>query len=69
MLLSCKHPNYTWPQTRKKRELATGIHRPSGTFVTCLSCGKEMYYDFERMCIVSDKELRKKAIDRVYGDV
>lgn len=37
----CRHRNITFPQTRNKY-----------TWVTCLSCGKELHYSWDRMEVV-----------------
>ena len=57
----CTHERTTFPQTRKRRELVTGIERPAGTFVQCLDCGAELAYSWQEMRILSDRERRKRA--------
>jgi len=45
VLFGCRHSRTTFPLTR------TVETRPasSGTFVTCLECGKEFNYDWQKM--------------------
>ena len=40
LVLGCRHQKYTFPRTNPR----TGC-----THVTCIDCGREFEYDFERM--------------------
>ena len=48
----CWHQRYSFPITVKKG-LRSRAAFPTGTYVVCLDCGKEMPYDWKRMKIVS----------------
>lgn len=41
-LFGCRHKRYSWPFTQRKNGKFI-------TYVSCLQCGKDMPYDFERM--------------------
>jgi hypothetical protein len=51
LLFGCTHSYYSFPITVKK-----GARRrasfPTGTYVVCLNCGKEMPYDWTQMKIL-----------------
>ena len=51
--LACSHKNYTFPQTIRDRN-RNGISLPR-TYVACLSCGKELPYDWEQMKVMKAK--------------
>lgn len=42
LLFGCKHANYTFPQTVRRKGVTE-------TTVSCLECGKTMPYDFEKL--------------------
>lgn len=43
LVFGCKHTNYTWPITTKKKD------GTKETTVSCLDCGKTMKYDFAKL--------------------
>ncbi len=52
VLFGCSHNRYSFPITVKKG-LRGRAAFPTGTYVVCLNCGKEMSYDWKQMKIVS----------------
>lgn len=52
-LTGCIHPKTCFPQTRLKRQNLSGLERPAGTYVQCLSCGAELPYSWEEMKIIT----------------
>ena len=58
VLFGCTHNRYSFPITLKKGVRSRAAF-PTGTYVVCLSCGKEMPYDWKQMKIV------RAAPDRV----
>jgi hypothetical protein len=52
VLFGCSHNRYSFPITVKKGKRARAAF-PTGTYVVCLNCGKEMPYDWKQMKIVS----------------
>jgi hypothetical protein len=52
-LFGCSHRNTTFPLTipRKNSGFQTPGAARSGTYVTCLDCGKELDYNWEEMRI------------------
>jgi hypothetical protein len=55
LLFGCRHPNYSFPITAKKRSTAPRIKAAhlTGTYVVCLKCGKEFPYDWQQMKILA----------------
>lgn len=47
--LGCSHPQYSWPITWRVK----GVRR---TTVSCLTCGKELNYSWERMEVVDARK-------------
>ena len=54
LLFGCTHNHYSFPITVKKRGRSRAAF-PTGTYVVCLDCGKEMSYDWKKMKIVHGK--------------
>ena len=51
MLFGCTHSRFSFPITIKKGARSRAAF-PTGTYVVCLDCGKEMAYDWKQMKIV-----------------
>jgi len=51
VLFGCTHGRISFPITIKKGARSRAGF-PSGTYVVCLDCGKEMPYDWKQMKIV-----------------
>jgi len=54
MLFGCTHNRYSFPITVKKGARSRAAF-PTGTYVVCLDCGKEMSYDWKKMRIIRSK--------------
>jgi hypothetical protein len=52
MFFGCTHGHISFPITIKKGARSRAAY-PTGTYVVCLDCGKEMPYDWKQMKIVS----------------
>jgi len=52
LLFGCTHGHISFPITIKKGARSRAAF-PTGTYVVCLDCGKEMPYDWKQMRIVS----------------
>ena len=52
VLFGCTHSNISFPITIKKGVRSRAAF-PTGTYVVCLDCGREMPYDWKQMKIVS----------------
>ena len=50
-LFGCLHSHYSFPITVKKGNRSRAAF-PTGTYVVCLDCGREMPYDWKQMKIV-----------------
>jgi RNase P subunit RPR2 len=51
ILFGCTHNHYSFPITVKKSVRSRAAF-PTGTYVVCLDCGKEMSYDWKKMKII-----------------
>jgi hypothetical protein len=51
LLFGCTHGRISFPLTIKKGVRSRAAF-PTGTYVVCLDCGKEMPYDWKQMKIV-----------------
>lgn len=61
LLFGCWHANCSFPLTPRKGG-ARRQHPASqltGTYVTCLDCGREFPYDWQRMRVVSRREQKR----------
>jgi predicted transcriptional regulator len=53
ILFGCSHTNYSFPQTVKSGQRRSEAASVTGTYVVCLSCGKEFPYDWRNMKVVA----------------
>lgn len=54
MVFGCSHKNLSFPITvrgARSRNMAASV---TGTYVVCLSCGREFAYDWNQMRVVRD---------------
>ena len=56
-LFGCTHSRISFPITIKKGARSRAAF-PTGTYVVCLDCGKEMSYDWKQMKIVNGTPAR-----------
>ena len=56
LLFGCSHSNYSFPQTVKPGHARPAAAATTGTYVVCLSCGKEFPYDWRSMKVVSPSQ-------------
>jgi RNase P subunit RPR2 len=68
MLFGCCHRRLSFPLTAKNRRSSTAA-KPTGTYVVCLSCGKEFPYDWQRMRVVSSAEEVSDSLPEPAGAV
>ena len=50
----CWHQHYSFPITIKKGKRSRAAF-PTGMYVVCLDCGKELPYDWQQMKVVSGR--------------
>lgn len=53
----CWHQHYSFPITMKNGQRSRAAF-PTGTYVVCLDCGKELPYDWKQMKIVTVQSKR-----------
>lgn len=51
LFFGCLHTRYSFPLTVKSGQRSRAAF-PTGTYVVCLNCGKEMPYDWKEMRII-----------------
>ncbi len=57
-LFGCWHTNYSFPITMPAGARRGYAAVPTGTYVVCLDCGKELPYDWHEMKVLADSENR-----------
>lgn len=57
VLFGCTHSHISFPITIKKGARSRAAF-PTGTYVVCLDCGREMPYDWKQMKIVRGRPER-----------
>ena len=60
-LFGCRHSRYSFPRTVR------GASRPkaamlTGTYVTCLECGREFAYDWQAMKVIRSPERHRARL-------
>ena len=58
LLFGCTHRRYTFPMTAKPGHARPDVASVTGTWVSCLDCGKEFAYDWQQMKVVSAQPAR-----------
>lgn len=61
LLFGCTHQRYTFPMTAKPGQPRPEVASVTGTWVSCLDCGKEFAYDWKQMKVVSAAPERVSA--------
>lgn len=61
LLFGCTHRRYTFPMTAKPGHARPEVATVTGTWVSCLECGKEFAYDWKQMRVVSAPPVRSMA--------
>jgi hypothetical protein len=54
VLFGCSHKNFSFPITKKPGQRLSAAASVTGTYVTCLDCGKEFAYDWQEMKVIED---------------
>lgn len=54
-MFGCRHPRYSFPMTIRAGSLRAKPGARTGTYVTCLDCGREFNYDWQKMHIATSK--------------
>ena len=60
-LFGCWHLHYSFPITMRAGSRRTYATFPTGTYVVCLECGKELRYDWDEMKVVSHLDHRNRT--------
>ncbi len=62
VLFGCSHKNFSFPITKKPGQRLSAAASVTGTYVTCLDCGKEFAYDWHEMKIIESNPKKDKAL-------
>lgn len=60
-LFGCWHSRYSFPITVRASS-RRGVAGPTGTYVVCLDCGKELPYNWQEMKVVSPDEASRTRV-------
>jgi hypothetical protein len=65
LVFGCRHSRYSFPVTVRK-----GTRRPqaaalTGTYVACLSCGREFPYDWQEMKVITSSSEKREYVAAV----
>jgi len=58
---SCGNKNLSFPITKKPGQRLLPAAQLTGTYVACLDCGREMPYDWNKMKVLTNREVKKHA--------
>ncbi len=62
VLFGCHHKNYSFPITKKPGQRLSQAASVTGTYVTCLDCGKEFAYDWREMKVLESMPKQFKGV-------
>jgi RNase P subunit RPR2 len=54
-MFGCRHARYSFPLTVRAGVRRDSAVRRTGTYVTCLDCGREFRYDWQQMKIMKSQ--------------
>ncbi|HET7872548.1 MAG TPA: hypothetical protein VFL42_08560 [Terriglobales bacterium] len=72
VLFGCTHKRFSFPITKRPGQRQSDAASLTGTYVSCLDCGKEFPYDWKEMKIVhritsQEKHVAAKAAESYAG--
>jgi hypothetical protein len=68
VLFGCSHKNLSFPITKRPGQRRSPAASLTGTYVACLSCGKEFPFDWHEMRVVDAKAFFDRDTGRIgYG--
>jgi hypothetical protein len=62
VLFGCHHKNFSFPITKKAGQRLSPAASITGTYVSCLDCGKEFAYDWQEMKVIELVPKRFKGV-------
>ena len=54
-IFGCHHPRYSFPVTLRGSARRPQAGALTGTYVTCLECGREFPYDWQEMRVITSR--------------
>ena len=63
ILFGCTHPKLTFPITSRPGQRRSEAAAVTGTYVTCLDCGKELPYDWNQMKVISARSYSQQPTE------
>jgi hypothetical protein len=61
-LFGCRHSRYSFPMTVRGSARRPQAATLTGTYVSCLDCGKELPYDWQEMKVISSPERHREHL-------
>ncbi len=61
-VFGCRHSRYSFPVTIRKAARRPQAAALTGTYVTCLDCGKEFPYDWQEMKVITSSAERRAYV-------
>ena len=58
----CSHERLSFPLTVRQRSRRSAAASITGTYVTCLDCGKELAYDWKEMKVLRSSKDNRRAL-------
>jgi len=58
-IFGCAHTHYSFPRTVRPGVRRSAAAMPTGTYVVCLDCSRELPYDWNEMKVLSPSQARK----------
>ena len=61
ILFGCTHKHFSFPITKRRGQRLSEAASLTGTYVSCLDCGKEFPYDWQEMRIIERLPSERKS--------
>ncbi len=62
VLFGCTHKNFSFPITKRPGQRLSEAASLTGTYVSCLDCGKEFPYDWKEMKVIERAPKRRENL-------
>jgi hypothetical protein len=62
VLFGCTHKHFSFPITKRPGQRLSEAASLTGTYVSCLDCGKEFPYDWQEMKVIERIPSRGKSL-------
>ena len=62
VLFGCSHKSFSFPITKRPGQRLSPAAQITGTYVSCLDCGKEFPYDWHEMKVIESIPKKSKTL-------